>query len=51
MKKNLGRWIYIALVAALVGSYYAGGATGFRLLSIGSTISAVTTGSAAVRHK
>lgn len=51
MNKNFIRWIYIVLVVVLVGSYYAGGATGFRMLSIGSTITAVTAGSALVRHK
>lgn len=45
------RLIYIIIVVALLGGYFTGGATGFRLLSIGSTISAVVAGPALVQHK
>ncbi len=45
------RLIYILIVAALIGGYFTGGATGFRLLSAGATISAVVTGPTLIRHK
>ncbi len=50
-KSNRFRLIYIIIVAALIGGYFTGGATGFRLLSAGATISAVVAGPALIRHK
>lgn len=45
------RIIYIIILVAALGGYFAGGATGFRMLSIGSTISAVVAGPTLIRHK
>ena len=51
MKITKIRLIYLIVVVVLLGGYFAGTATGFRMLSTGSTITAAVIGPRLVQHK